>query len=171
MTFKANLDPSTGYSMELRLYRNVTNVSELRQKLMKGELKCAVIKPSLIADPFQIVVAANKAVLAEKTTTKSLSTEVLFNLSISTNITQSLIKFGIDDKETDLLVLILKKGNEENNSFKEIDGEECDISELQKLADLKTIKKNYKISDEELKVSSLIDSIVTRISVKEFVSV
>ncbi|XP_022916569.1 EKC/KEOPS complex subunit TPRKB-like [Onthophagus taurus] len=166
--FSQDLDTKSNSKVIIKLFQNVKNVPEIRQKIISSSLKCCVIKPSLITDPLQVIVAANKAVCAQKLKTKSIYSEILFNLSISKNITQSLQTFGIHDKETDLLVVVIT--NDIDNSeevFKEIDGDETDVIKLQDLCDTKALCKAYKIGDEEFKCVDLIDSVVTRIAVKD----
>ena len=58
----------------------------------------------------QVLVSARKSLLAcarGKMTTRSATTEILFNLSSSKNITDSLVKFGIGDDDKDLIAVII----------------------------------------------------------------
>lgn len=170
------LDPETEMYCTIHLFRNVQNSNEIRSKVMNGELCCSVIKATLIADPFQILVAANRAVVNEKTsqlTTKSLYTELLFNLSISKNISRSLIEFGINDQDKNMLIALIHQKNEEKTLSKTIldtvKGEPTPISRLPEYSDHSLIKKTYKVDKDELAVSNLTDSIVSRISCKDFI--
>lgn len=168
-----DLDSSTKAQLKIKLYRGVKNVKDLKQKLVKGELKCCIIKPSLIYDPFQIVVAANKALTSEKLTTKTIFTEILFNLSISKHITKSLQTFSVGDDDDNLLVVTLSNDDENDSDesvYKEIDGEEVELSNLRNFSDLDEIKKVYKISEKETISVPFVDSIVSRIATKDFLS-
>lgn len=172
MTNKIQLDPSSKTTLTMRLYRNVKNVPELRKKLMKGSLQCCIIKPNLIVDPFQVIVASNKAVTAEKLTTRTIYSEILHNLSVSKNITQNLQKFGVGDNDRDIIVVTLSKDEEDiENVFRQVKGEERDLGELKDLTDFNEVKEIYKIREDEAENGDLIDSIVTRIATKEFASV
>lgn len=167
-----NLDESTGTRISLFLVKNLENLEQLREKILAGSLDCCVIKPCLIVDPLQIAVAANKAAIDKregKLTTKSLNSELLFNLSISKNITQSLNSFGIDDKSKEVLLVVFEENGESRaeGMKTEIKGEFCNLKHIQDLSDFNLIKKTYKIKDQELQVSSLIDSVISRIAVKE----
>nr|CAI5858053.1 unnamed protein product [Callosobruchus analis] len=163
------LDEDTGTSIQIKLYKNVQNVKLLRQRLMKGDLNCCIVKPSLIVDPFQIVVAANKAFTSEKRTTKTVFTEILFNLSISKNITNSLKTFGIDDSDVNILVVLLSEtGKHNKNVCSDIQGEELELSVLKDFSDVNAIRKVYKIDDKEFSNVPLLDSVVSRIAVKDF---
>lgn len=155
------------------LITNVQNASILKEQLMAGLLSCAVIKPSLIIDLFPICIAANKALLARshgKLVTKSIYTEILFNLSISKNISQSLLKFGIDDKDSEILVVTLEDSEEVANILSKVEGVIIDMGHLNGLSSVKAIRKVYKINDHELNVSSLTNTIVSKISTKDFVN-
>ncbi|KAK5640921.1 hypothetical protein RI129_009468 [Pyrocoelia pectoralis] len=171
MTYSLELDNNSNSTIKMKLYRNVKNVSDLRQKILNRTLDCCIVKPSLIVDPFQIVIAANKAVVAEKLTTKSIYSEILFNLSISKNITQSLQKFGIEDNEREILVVVIEKeGTTSNfeNVLRQIDGEEVNMLQLKELTNVEEVKKVYKLSDVEFTHLSVLNSVVSRIAGKEF---
>lgn len=171
--YSCNLDAETGAKLNLYLYKEVKNLKELREKVMNGSLKCCIIKPSLVCSPFQVSVAANKALLSAKRgtmTTRTIFSEVLFNLSLSKNITQSLIKFGIDDKETNLLVAIIEQDGEDTSEILgNIDGVQCSIDDLEKFSDTKLIEKAYKVQNCK-QISQLTDLVVSKIVTKDFIS-
>ncbi|XP_053593639.1 EKC/KEOPS complex subunit Tprkb-like isoform X2 [Microplitis demolitor] len=169
-TYTLELDPSTQKYLTLYLYKDVKNMPDIRKKILSGELECCVLKAALVADSFQVAVAANKAVLREKAgtlVTKSLFTEIIFAMSSSSNISLSLTKFGVNDNDRDILVALIHHENDRESVAEKIlrfvDGQKTPISQLDKVTDVKLVRKIYKIEDEELKVSSLVDSIVSRI--------
>lgn len=169
------LDASTELYVSLALLRNVKNSKRLREKVMEGALKCAIMKPSLIVDPFQVIVAANKAALSHASgtmITKSVFTELLFNLSISKNISQSLMKFGIHDDDTDVLVATINKIDSSSISeiISEIDGQVVALDQLKSICDLKLVSKSYKLSETELKTSVPVDLVVSRIATCDFIA-
>ncbi|KZC07240.1 PREDICTED: EKC/KEOPS complex subunit TPRKB-like [Dufourea novaeangliae] len=170
------LDAATEMFCTLYLFTNVQNPEEVRAKVINGELCCSAIKAALIVDPFQVLVAANKAVVNEKMcqlTTKSVYTELLFNLSISKNISRSLAEFGINDHDKNILIAQIHKMDDEKSLSKAltdiVKGEQTQLSRLYEFSDVDLIKKTYKIDKDELILSSLTDSIVSRISCKEFI--
>jgi tRNA threonylcarbamoyladenosine modification (KEOPS) complex Cgi121 subunit len=176
MTYKIELDSDCQKNLSVFLIKDVQNAAEIKEMVVKGTLDCCIIKPPLIVHPFQIVVAANKAVVSkmqDKMTTRTLSTEVLYNLSISRNITQSLIRFGVGESDKNMLVGIIEESGEDRTSsiLSHFKGILCPIEELPKFSDEALIKRTYKIKDSELAVSSLTDSIVTRIVTRDFTSV
>ena len=171
------LDPQTEKYITFLLFTNVKNTPEIRKKLISGELECCLLKPALIIDPFQVAVAANKAVCAEKfgeLVTKSVFTETLYNLSITKSISKALNLFGSVDKDTEIMVGFIYKQDEKDSALKRIldliQGDQISLSRLGNFSDVERIQDIYKISDTELQVSTLVDSISTRISVKDFVS-
>ncbi|XP_021925219.1 EKC/KEOPS complex subunit Tprkb-like [Zootermopsis nevadensis] len=127
-------------------------------------------------DNQNIAVAANKAVISkmqDKMTTKTLHTEILYNLSTSRNITQSLMKFGVGESDKNMLVGVIEESGEDrtDNVLSHFKGIISPIEELPKFSDTALIKKTYKIKDSELAVSTLTDSVVTRIATRDFTSV
>lgn len=168
MTYSINLDATTNAKVKIKFYRNVTNVPQLRQEVMSGKLKCGLVKPNLIVSPLQIVVAANKALTAEKLKTRTIYTEILFNLSISKNITQSLQTFGIGDKDEDVLVIVIDQNNESNDDiFDRIEGEESHLDACKEIVNMSAVKSIYKINDVESKSVDVLDSVLTRIAAKD----
>lgn len=173
MTYKSNLDITSNSEVIVKLFSKIENIKELKEQIVSGSLQCCLIKPSLICDPFQIVVSANKAILSEKLTTRTLYSEILYNLSISKNISQSLQKFGVDEKDDAILAVVVVRAEDvgtENETFRKIAGEELDILRLTDFCDVSLMKKEYKINDEELEKCLLIDAIVSRIAVKDFIN-
>ncbi|XP_070161143.1 EKC/KEOPS complex subunit TPRKB [Polyergus mexicanus] len=174
--YRVELDRETGLYCTLYLFTNVTNVSEIREKVVTGELRCCMVKASLIIDAFQAVVAANKVVLNAKQNrliTKTIYTEILFYLSMSKKISRALTEFGIDDSDKNILVILIHKLGEEQSMLEEIlesiKGERVPISRIQEFTDVNLVQKTYKIDKDELRVSSLINAIVSRISCKDFI--
>jgi len=169
------LDQDTGLYCTLHLFTDVTNIPEIRGKIVSGEFSCCAIKASLVIDAFQVIVAANKAALnakQDRLITKSVYTEVLFCLSMSKNISRSLIEFGIGDSDRNILVIFLHKLDEQQALLEvlaSIKGQRIPISKIKDFTDANLVQKIYKIDKDELRISNLIDAVVSRISCKELV--
>lgn len=175
--YTVSLDPETEMFCTLYLFENVQNSNEIRRKVMNNELSCSIIKASLVVDSFQVITAANKTAISAKMnqiTTKNIYTEVLFNLSTSKNISRALIEFGISDDDKNILIMLIYKENDKKLMSKTImdvvKGQNISISRLSEFTDFDLIKKIYKIEEDELNVSNFINSIVSRISCKDFMS-
>ncbi|XP_033746711.1 EKC/KEOPS complex subunit TPRKB-like [Pecten maximus] len=163
-------------TMTLALFRNVDNAKELRQCVMTGKFEAALLKTSMITDPFQVVVAANRAVHLNKVNkmmTKNVHTEILFSLSPTKNISESFRKFGLADSDRSVMVAITDDfdGTVLNSIITSTQGELIDVAEVDSLSDIALIKKIYKITDAELTTCSLSDAIISRISSKDIVNV
>lgn len=170
---RVELDRETGLRCTLHLFTDVANTGEIRGKIVAGEYACCAIKASLVVDAFQAVVAANKAVLNAKRNrliTKTTYTEVLFCLSMSKNISRSLTEFGIGDSDRNILLIFLHEPDEERGMSQVLEGIEgrgVPVSRIGDFTDVNLVRKIYKIDEDELRVSSLVDAVVTRISCKE----
>ena len=126
--------------------------------------------------------AANKACLAMSRgnmKTRSVNTEVgqtlavvimlistvqiLFNLSSSSSITDSLNKFGAGDAATEIFVAGVDKDLED--AKQNVDGDWVELDLLTKYLDNKTLTKLHKLKPEEL--CDLTGSLCSRISAKD----
>lgn len=167
------LDPETEATLKMYLFKDVQNVKTIRNNVVNGTWSCAVIQPTLILDPFQVAVAANKAVVAEKMNamvTRTVFAEILYNLSITKHITQSLSKFGID-KNKNLLVCFI--ATEESDPSQEIvpliKGKHCPMSELKELTNMNHLKSTYLVDDLATD-DELLNVIVNKMVTKQFIS-
>lgn len=126
-----------------------------------------------LVDPFQIHAAAARALLCETTTklmTKTLHAELVFNLSGSRNVSESFRRFGVADDSTTLVLCVFDSDEAAlATAAALVKGTAVPFHELgQHLtpADVKAVRKFYKIQDLELRTTSLSDAIVNRIATK-----
>jgi len=164
-----------GKYLGVSCFKNVKNIKWLKDNMgtIFKDKSPILISRRHIVDPFQIVVAVNIAFLSSENScmkTKSLTNEILFNLSTSKNIRQSLIDISANDQDDGMIVVLISRFSNvpEMKIFHEkcITGCEADISEFTENIDENFIKSYYKISQIESENSSLLDSIVTKIACK-----
>ncbi|XP_046458370.1 EKC/KEOPS complex subunit Tprkb-like [Daphnia pulex] len=155
---------------KLLLFKNVTNASEIRERIMKASFPCAAINPRYVLDTFQVLVATQLAVMSHQShtlKTHSVFSEIVYNMSPTKKITDSLKIFGMNDKDTYFLCVVL---NEEDMELvcSKVKGELAEPTQDNfETCDENELRKIYKIKEEETKIVSLLDAIINRISTKE----
>lgn len=170
-TFPMDIFPHS--TISVAMFKDVRKIDELKTHIVGGEIDAAIVSSRMICDLFQILVAANKAVNAKTTgklKTRNINSEVVFCLSPSNSITDSLKKFGVSPEDSAVIAVTVDDfdGQKMQVVLQHIDGEMVPLEQLHRYTDEDTVKKVYKINDVELQKSSLLDSVVTRIAVKEF---
>ena len=172
-TFKLDIYPE--YTATVALLIDVKNTSEIRSNLLSGKLNCALLNTEIIADVFSLLQACNKAVYSNTNKTmrtRNLHTEILFNLSPSNSIKESLTTFGVSDTQTNLIGVCLRKDDDVTDGMdtllKMVDGATTKpLCDIEKYCDTNRITKLYKVSEDELSIGSLADAVVLRVATKD----
>ncbi|XP_077356416.1 EKC/KEOPS complex subunit TPRKB [Festucalex cinctus] len=155
------------------LFKEVQNAAELRQNAVEGKIKGALIKPTMLLSPFQVVVAANKAVHLQKINqmkTRSLFSEIIFNLSPTNNISEAFKRFGTADGDNSILVVLVHNKEESHlvgDIATKVDGLQIPVDDISTLSDLEKIKKLYKVSPQEEKCGTILDAVICRMATKD----
>ncbi|KAF9453144.1 CGI-121-domain-containing protein [Macrolepiota fuliginosa MF-IS2] len=151
------------------LFRNVTNAAALRKRIIgastmsgeageleREEINYAFIEARLITSWLHLQTAVYQAILAETQNalrTKTVHSEVLWNLNPTNNITEAIRRYGISDTTTSLLVVRIDAGTIPANDMelkmkKVVNGEIVPFSQIKDITDWSTIKKYHKLVDE-----------------------
>ncbi|GIL81981.1 hypothetical protein Vretimale_1546 [Volvox reticuliferus] len=162
-----------GRTLTLALFKNCKNSKDVRAAIRDPTMtEFAYINAALIVDPFLVHLAGYRALAAESSgrlNSKSLHTELIYDISGTRHVAESLKRFGITDECKSLLVARFDCKPEELAALKSrIQGEEVPLSELASLADLNLIDKYYKLTKAELQVRSRADAAAFRIGAKDF---
>ncbi|XP_056132588.1 EKC/KEOPS complex subunit TPRKB [Lampris incognitus] len=175
MHLKQQLELFPDYSVTQLLFKDVKNAAELRQCAVEGKIKGALINPTMLVDPFQVLLAANKAVHLQKTgkmKTRSLFSEIIFNLSPTNNISEAFKRFGISGGDDSVLVVLVHTKDEPQlltDITAKVDGQQIPAKDISTLSDPVKIKKLYKVTPQEEKCGTLLDAIVCRMAIKDVV--
>ena len=172
-------------------YKDLKNASIVMQGMMSMNQRVVVADLSLVVSSFHLHLATYKALLNENQgcmKTKSITAEVLYQLSSSTKITDALQQYSIKEGSSDIAFICIAPASDSQNNasstddaileFKSqienlaIDGTEFDPQEISSPLFLTTAKvakvtKLFKITPQELEVSGLEESISTRLAVKD----
>ncbi|CAM6098531.1 unnamed protein product [Calypogeia fissa] len=167
------LDTHPGRTLHLFLFHNVANSGELLQLMQTGALspELAFLNASLVPDTFPVLAAAHKALVSQagdSIRTRTLHSELVYNISGSKHIRESLLRCGITDSTSYVLVARFDATPADVEAVRRlVQGTEIDLSELPKRADQGLIHKQYKISSVELENSSLEDAVTLRIAARD----
>ncbi|CAE1238931.1 CGI121 [Acanthosepion pharaonis] len=147
-------------------------MNELRKCVMGGEFEAALLKTSMIQNPFQAITAANKALHQRQNNrmiTKNIHSEILFCLSPLKGISDSFRKFGVSDDDKSVFVAVVDDRQHKvlKQIVEKVQGKLHDMTDLESLCDVANIKKIYKVTAEEMQVGPLVDALVTRIAMKD----
>merc|ERR1719209_2562658 len=124
-------------SFRLVVFDGVKNMREIRGKVTEGAVAASLVSPRLLCHTLPLLIATEKSIQSRRTgkmITRTIFTEVLYNLSFTKNITESLKTFGVKEEETSFLAVLF--GNDyddddgDDDRAKKGAGEEAEINDL-----------------------------------------
>ena len=172
-------------------YTDLKNAATIMKGITSINQRIVVADLSLVVSFFHLQLATYKALLNENQgcmKTKSITAEVLYQLSSSTKITDALQQYSIKEGSSDIAFICIDPASDTENSASStydavleftsqiqnlaIDGTEFDPQEISSPLFLTTAKaakisKLFKITPQELEVSGLEESVSTRLAVKD----
>ncbi|XP_048585022.1 EKC/KEOPS complex subunit Tprkb isoform X2 [Nematostella vectensis] len=140
-----------GSFVSLAMFKDVTNCKELRQAAIDGNIEAALLKPKMLINPLQVLLAAHKAIhnnKMDKLKTKTLYSEIIFNLSPTNNISDSFRKFGLADGDDSVLIATISSDAQKMSSVTAfVQGNRVPVNTLSTSADREFIKKTLLSSE------------------------
>ena len=161
------------------LFTNVTNSAEIHQGLLDRTLEpeSSLLDAAPLHSLFALHVAAHKALVDDSRnglTTRTIHSEVVYNISANKHITEGLRRFGMGETATSVLACRFDASPADVDAMKNaINGDVVDAADLEaelaKLTDHARVKKYYKPGDLECSkaVGSVEDAIVQRIGTRD----
>ncbi|OZJ05449.1 hypothetical protein BZG36_01649 [Bifiguratus adelaidae] len=161
--------------IHIALFEGLENANELRQRLLASDatLSFAFIDAAIVVSKLQVLLAAQKALdneARQTLKTHNVHSEIVFNLSPTTNISESLRRFGIS-KDTKAMVVV-KISQEPTPDIEArlrelVKGHLVPLSGLGQHVDIKRIDKYYKLNGiPHLTADNRVDLVIGAMAVK-----
>ncbi|CAG2100987.1 unnamed protein product [Medioppia subpectinata] len=162
------------YETRIALYESIHNLPQILQLMQTNDNLC-LINAKTVFDVNHLLCAINKSIgykMIDKLITKQVNKEILFSLSLSKNITDSLNTFGVkpSDHTLPIIAISVDQINDTLNTyfFDQIDGKALPIESLKCLRDDSLIDRIYKLKDTSSE-SEKWDLIVSRLATKDII--
>lgn len=166
-------------SLSVILFKNVTNADDVHRALLDRSLQpeMALVDPAPTHSLFALHAAAHKAVVDDARgvlTTRTVHSELVYNLSANKHITEGLRRFGMADDASAVLACRFDATDADVAAMANVIAGDAvpagDLeAELSSLGDPARVKKYYKHGDLECKqgVGTVEDAIVQRIGTRD----
>eukprot|EP00048_Salpingoeca_helianthica_P021586 m.13237 g.13237 ORF g.13237 m.13237 type:complete len:162 (-) comp6148_c0_seq1:37-522(-) len=148
------------------ILHGAVNGAELLPLITSGTFPAACVRDTMILDPFQLLVAVQRAVFANKIgamKTKSLNSEILYALSPSKSIRDSLVTFGVGATDTSAYAVLVDPIPETKAA---VAAHVREHTSSRVPVDEAALQKVYKITAPQLQSGTLLDLIVSSIATK-----
>ncbi|KAG0371940.1 hypothetical protein BGX24_000958 [Mortierella sp. AD032] len=164
--------PTAG-DIHMACFSAVKNAPDLKEKLQNQDksLTFAIVESTLIMDVFQLLLAATKAAHDNETgklATQTISSEIIYNLSPSKNIAESLKRFGISEDTTSLIAVKIGGNPDEiiEDMSRTVDGILVSFSKLDQEKDMVKLRQYYKIDPKVTEDKEILNWIISAIAMK-----
>ncbi|KAK3824201.1 MAG: kinase binding protein CGI-121-domain-containing protein [Linnemannia elongata] len=164
--------PTAG-DIHMACFTAVKNAPDLKEKLQNQDksLTFAIVESNLIMDVFQLLLAATKAAHDNETgklATQTISSEIIYNLSPSKNIAESLKRFGITEDTTSLIAVKIGGNPDEimEEMSRTVDGNLVSFSKLDQEKDMAKLRQYYKIDPKVTEDKEILNWIIGAIAMK-----
>mmetsp|Transcript_25643 Transcript_25643/g.44874 ORF Transcript_25643/g.44874 Transcript_25643/m.44874 type:complete len:171 (-) Transcript_25643:4730-5242(-) len=156
--------------LHICFYTELVNASELKEHVTEYEF--ALVNPAFICSIQHVLSAANRAVAnraAGHMKTRALKTELLYYLSPSNNIKETLQRYSIQ-VESQAILVVAFSAEHLQTAHQAIQGRcEGSFDKLADYSDQKAIRQIFKIQDPELETDpSLTNAVLSRLALKDF---
>merc|ERR1711915_220841 len=104
-------------------------MKDVRTKVTEGKVYASLVSPRLLCHTLPLLIAIEKSIQSRRTgkmITRTIFTEVLYNLSFTKNITESLKTFGVKEEETSCLAVLFGKDDDDDDGDDNDDGDDDD---------------------------------------------
>jgi EKC/KEOPS complex subunit CGI121/TPRKB len=145
------------------LFENVSNSNVLKGQVK--ELRCGFVNPALLLNLDHLLLACCRALQARNngnSKTNNVFLDMVYYLSGSSNIRESLIRFGIQEESKEI-VLVTFDRDEFERVKRLVEGDLVGFQGLSRYTDLKKIQNEFKIPADE-RVNELV---ISRIAIKD----
>ncbi|KAF8960249.1 kinase binding protein CGI-121-domain-containing protein [Flammula alnicola] len=154
----------------IALFRNVTNAGALKSRIIaaataQGEfgetereaVNFAFIDARLITSKLHLETAIYQAMLAESQSglrTRTVHSEILYNLNPTHNITEAIRRYGVSETNADVLVVRIDSPDLSPEAVQQkmkdaVIGTVVPLSELESITDWASVKKYHKLNNTE----------------------
>ncbi|KAF9928828.1 hypothetical protein BGZ67_006754 [Mortierella alpina] len=165
--------PTAG-DIHMACFIGVKNAPELKERFQNQDetLSFALVESTLIMDVFQLLLAATKAAHDNETgnlTTKVLSSEIIYNLSPSKSIAESLKRFAISETTTSLIAAKIGGDPDEvmEDMSRTVEGNLVSFSKLDQEKDMVRLRQYYKIDPKVTEDKDILNWITGAIATKD----
>lgn len=160
--------------MKIFGFESVSNTSLVLESL-RDDIRCAIVDLNTICSLFHLRSATFKALLNEQQNhmkTKSISAEILYQLSPTTKINDSIKHYGASQDSAHIAIIVIDDDANALELVGRVSGAAFDLNTLGTpqyltLDKAANIAKFFKITAQELEISSLESAVITRLAIKD----